>query len=204
MTDSIQSAPHLAFTIYLVDLNPKLLNDDTILLNPRLISRTTEVERGVIKLEISRTGSVIVDSSVPEKESKGSQPILSEEEYLSNIEKPEFVPIIRDFWYAWRKRGGDLRLGTVGFTAGFNFESKRIPIQYVYQRSIVIVSERYRSNYNISDKLYDNYKNFFKKELPHIYDKHLIGNHVEVKFTDISSEEFEKIISATFLLIQDN
>ena len=42
------------------------------------------------------------------------------------------------------------------------------------------------------------------KEFPHIYDKYLIGNHVEVKFTDINPEEFKKIINAAFLLIQDN
>jgi len=204
MTDSIQSAPHLAFTIYLVELAPRILDDNTILINPRLISKTNEVERSVIKLEISMSGSEIsIDSSIPEKESKGSKPILSEEEYYSYVEKPEIVPIIRDFITSWRKKGGDIHMGTVGLSAGFEIEGRRIPIQQIYQKKVLILTERWKSNYGIDDVKYNNYKNYFKQYLPHLYDKYLIGNHVEVKFANIDSDELKKILNASFLIIEN-
>lgn len=204
ITDSIQSAPHLAFTIFLVELAPKILDDNTILINPRLISKTNEVERSVIKLEISKSGSEIsIDSSVPEKESKGSKPILSEEEYLSNIEKPEFVPIIREYMNEWRNKGGDIHMGTVGFSAGYEIDGKRIRMQLVYQRHIALLSEKWRLVYGVSDSSYNRYRTFIKNKLPRIYDKYIVGNKVIVKFANISTDELKKLLDASFLLIEN-
>jgi hypothetical protein len=52
MVEAIQSAPHLAFTIYLAEIQPFSLDDDNILIQPTIVAKTNEVERSVIKLEI--------------------------------------------------------------------------------------------------------------------------------------------------------
>lgn len=202
MVDSIQSAPHLSFSIYLIELQPKFYTDDIIYLNPRCIAQTLEVERSVIRLEISKTGDVTIESSIPEKESKGTRPILSEEEYLNNIEKPEFVPIVTDFLKEWRSRGGDVRFGTVGFSAGMVMGDKRIPIQFVYQSMIASLSEKWRISYGISDDNYYRYKEYFKEKLPEIYDKYIIGSRSEIKFAELNEDEFRKTIFGAFEIIE--
>jgi len=67
----------------------------------------------------------------------------------------------------------------------------------------LILTERWKSNYGIDDVKYNNYKNYFKQYLPHLYDKYLIGNHVEVKFANIDSDELKKILNASFLIIEN-
>ena len=53
MIDSIQSAPHLSFTIYMIELNTYIYDDSHFTVEPRVISRTNEVERSVICAEIA-------------------------------------------------------------------------------------------------------------------------------------------------------
>lgn len=202
MVDSIQSAPHLSFSIYLIELQPKFYTDEMIYLSPRCIAKTFEVERSVIRLEVSKTGDVTIESSIPEKESKGTRPILTEEEYLNNLEKPEFVLIVSDFLKEWRSKGGDVRYGTVGFSAGMVIGDKRIPIQFVYQKMIAIISDKWRNIYGISDESYERYKEYFKDQLPEIYDKYIVGNRVEVKFSELSEDEFRKTIFGAFEIVE--
>jgi len=74
MVESIHSAPHLAFTIYLVELSPIRDDENNILLEPRIIENTIEVERSVIRLEVDlKKESYTIESSTPLKDSKGSR-----------------------------------------------------------------------------------------------------------------------------------
>ncbi|QQS52694.1 MAG: hypothetical protein IPM71_08160 [Bacteroidota bacterium] len=203
IVESIQAVPHLSFTISLVELSPKVLNDTTILLQPKVITKTTEVERSVIRLEISHTGQVEIDSQLPEKEGKGSRPILTESEFIQSVGKPEYAKVIQDFWIKWKSLGGDIRLGTVGFSAGIKISGKRKPIQFCYQNKITIVSENYRQSIEISDSSFELYKNHFKGKLPKIYDRNIVGNLVEIPFELLTPAELNLILEGSFILLKE-
>ncbi len=102
MVDSVQSAPHLAYTVYLVEVPPLKFDEDLIILSPRVVSQTLEVERSVIRLEISSTGEVDIDSEIPEKDGQGSKPKISAEEYIRLLDKPAYAKVIQDFWKKWK------------------------------------------------------------------------------------------------------
>ncbi len=140
IVDSIQSAPHLAFTLFLVELNPLALDQNRILLSPKVLANTLEIERSVIRIELSNeVKDVSIDSEIPTKEGKGSKPILSWDEYLNNLSKNEFRKAISDFKQKWISEiENSINMGQVGFSAGLTFGEKRIPIQFVYDSSIYL------------------------------------------------------------------
>ncbi len=202
MVDAIQSAPHLSFTIFMVEIAPFEFDDGQIIFNSVVITKTTEVERSVIKIEIKGNGEAIYDSEIPEKGGKGNKPILSQQQYLESIAISEFAETVKSFWDEWIKIDGDINMGTVGFSAGYKLNEKRQGIQYAYQNEVFIISERYRtSTLGISDELYTLYKDYIKKNAFNVYTNYILKDKVMVPFNEISNEELKKILYASFIII---
>lgn len=204
MVESIHSAPHLAFTIYLINLNSYQLSEEEILIDPSIVSSTVEIERSVIKIEIEPENiDYRIQSETPQKEGKGRKPILSWNEYIENLTEPEFRPLIKTFRDCWLSEIDDsINMGQVGFSAGLEFGDKRIPIQFVYDNRIPIISERHRKAYDIPKRLYDDYL----KELsnsPYLYDKFIASGKVEVSFDDIDKETLSMMLNAAIGLARD-
>jgi len=197
MVESIQSAPHLAFTIYLVELNAAVYDGDSIIVTPKVVANTVEVERSVIKIEIADgQPGYKIESEAPSKGGKGSKPILSWDEYLSNVADKNFVRVIEDFRGRWIAEVGEsINMGQVGFSAGVMIGDKRIPVQMVYDRYIEIISEKSRESYKIPQDLYREYKEDLKRS-PELYDKYLIANKVVVRFEDIDPEVLALMLTA--------
>jgi hypothetical protein len=200
MVESIQSAPHMAFTIFLIELDPFAIDNDNVLLNPRVVANTVEVERSVIRIEIDhekRTHSI--ESEVPEEEGKGTKPIITAEQFIKSLDKSDFIEPIERFWQNWRKLDGDIRFGTLGFSAGIMQGDKRIPIFYLYPQKVTTVSETTKSFYSIPDDIYQKYKDELKASQT-IYDGYVVGNRVEVPYELISVDELELIFKASINL----
>lgn len=201
MIESIQAAPHLAFQIYLLELDSYALNAEEILITPKLVANTVEVERSVIRIEIDapHKGYKII-AEAPDKKGKGSKPILSWEEYLQNITVDEFTPIIASFRKKWVADIDDsINLGQVGFSAGAFLKGKRIPLQFVYDSKIELFSAKMRNSYDIPEALYNKYVDEFKQS-DRLYDKYVASNKVVIRFEDIDVEELKCILSAAYTL----
>ena len=204
IVDSIQSAPHLAFTIYLVELNPITLDQDRVILSPKVLANTLEIERSVIRIELSsKMKDISIESEIPAKDGKGSKPILSWDEYLNNLSKNEFRKIITEFRKDWiSKIENSIHMGQVGFSAGMTFGNKRIPIQFIYDTSLYLFSAYMKSNYNIPDDAYNKYTEEIKK-VPEVYDKCVVGNKVMIPFEDIDEDKLKLILNASIILAQE-
>lgn len=197
MIESIQSAPHLSFTIYLVELNAAMYDEENIIITPKIVGNTLEIERSVIKIEILSGGNHKIESETPSKESKGSKLILTWEQFLDNVSNKEFRNIIEDFRKKWVSEIDDsINMGQVGFSAGLNYGNKRIPIQIVYNNRVAIISEKMREAYNMPEKLYQEYREDLSKS-PMVYDKYVSGNKVDVVFDAIDAETFKLILDAS-------
>jgi len=203
MVESIQSAPHLAYTIYLVELNGAVYGEDEIIITPKIVANTLEIERSVIKIEItSGKAEYNIESEAPSKESKGAKPKLSWEQYIGNVANKGFINIIEDFKKRWISEINDkdgISMGQVGFSAGLKYGAKRKAIQFVYDRRVEIVSEKFKKSNNISEAFYHEYKEDIKKS-PEIYDKYLIANKVEVMFDAIDAGTLKIILDASLNL----
>ena len=197
MVESIQAAPHLGFTIYLVEINAKALGNE-ILLFPKVISNTTEIERSVIRLEIvGSKDDVQIFSEVPAKESKNSKPKLSWTNYIETVSPKEYAIRIEEFRNSWEAEfPNSISMGVVGFSVGIRLNKKRIPIQFIYNNRLAIFSELMKKKYNIPDEYYDEYKKDLQC-LPRIYDEYVIGGKVEIKFSIISLDDLGKIFEAS-------
>jgi len=202
MVESIQSAPHLSFTISLIELNAYSLDDKQVILQPRIISNSIEIERSVIRIEIDHDRkSHTIESELPEIESKGTKPKLNEEQYLNVLTKPDYIDPIMNFWSEWKDIGGDIKWHTASFSAGISYNGRRIPLFYGYRWGFPIITELTKDYYKIPDEAYKIYKDILK-ESSTIYDGFVVANRVDVKFESIIANDLETVMKASFKLAQ--
>lgn len=196
MIESIQAAPHLSFSIFLVEANAKQLNSE-ISLFPRVVSNTIQVERSVIRLELNIPQEEIkITSEIPTKDREGNKPKKTWGEFIESVDPQRFALIIESFKNNWEKDfPNSISMGIVGFSAGVILGKKRIPIQFVYNNRLAIYSHAQRNKYNIPEILFENYKEDLQK-LPQIYDEYVVGGKVEVPFSKLSEGDLDIIFSS--------
>jgi hypothetical protein len=200
MVESIQSAPHLAFTLNAVSLNPYSISNEEIVLNPSIEAKTVEVERSVISIEILNDGEVKINSSVPEKKHQGNKPRITEEIYLNNLEDDSYIDIIKELWREIENRGGTIDWGTVGFSGGFHQDNRRISLIWVYTAHFNILTDRMRRTYGISEEIYQEYLSALK-ESDSIYRQLIVPNKGQASFSSIDHEDFSVLVKATIHLM---
>ena len=203
MVESIQSAPHLSFTVNTMSLNLFEVEKEKIVINPRIESKTLEIERSVISIEIINGNEIRIDSSTPDKERKGNKPKITEEEFINNFERPEFIISIRTLWDEIKKMNGSIDWGGVGFSGGYRANNKRISLIWVYDNKFNILTRKMRNTYsNITDEQYNKYLNKLK-ESEYIYENIVVPNKSEVKYKNIEVEDFEIAIRAIVWLMKE-
>jgi len=113
ITEAIQSAPHLEFSIALAELRFYESNSGYLVV-PNIVGRTNEVTRAVVKIRYEQSKPEI-DVTAFEEETKSTRGKTNRRDFLSQM--PEdfadiFLPIFED----WERRGYTISWGTVGFT----------------------------------------------------------------------------------------
>ncbi len=105
MAEFLQQTPHLHFTLGLVELAMFRLGDPAdaaMLVQPRVVMRTTEVTRAVVELKVPEAlGDVQIQVALPAEEppTKRTRHKLTEDEFFEQLEKnaePEAVQFARD------------------------------------------------------------------------------------------------------------
>jgi hypothetical protein len=200
MVESIQSAPHLAFTINLLELDSYIADTGQIIIHPKTVSKTIEIERSVIRISIDHNKQThTIDSEIPEPNGKGQRPVLNEEQYLNSLTKPDFAELIRQFWNHWCDIGGDIKFCPASFSAGINCGDKRIPLFYGYRNATPVISESSKNYNSIPEDLYNTYKNDLKPSKA-IYDGYVIGNKVDVPFEIMTKDDLKLMMDASIKL----
>lgn len=196
MVESIQAAPHLAFSIFLVEANAKKLGEE-ISISPKVVSNTVQIERSVIKLEINLPSDQFkITSTIPMKESEGNKPKKSWDEFIESVTRKEFSLKIEQFKNDWEKDfPNSINMGTIGFSAAVILGRTRIPIQFVYNNRLAIISKIHRDKYNISESIYEEYKEELRA-IPKVYDEYIVGGRVEIPFSKLTVDEITIIFLA--------
>ncbi len=189
MVESIQSAPHMSFTIFLVSLYSYELDDRSLIVSPTIEAKTHEIERSVIRIQIDHEKKDhVIESEIPEKDGKGSKPILSPDQYLGKLSNQEMAEATQKGWDMWKETGGDVKFGTSGFSMGITLGGKRVPLFYGYKDQFSILSDKVKIAADVPDEIHQEYKEELKGS-PYIYDGYCIGNKVLVPHQGISVEE---------------
>lgn len=203
MVEAIQSAPHLAFTIYLAEIQPYSLDDDNILIQPTIVAKTDEVERSVIKLEIDyKEKKYTIESSAPEKEGKGNKPLITQEQFLESISKPEFVELFKNFWRRWKQIGGDIRCGSIGVSHGLKINGKREGLFFFYDDNFYLLTSSRAKKAGIDEKEFNSYIESIKKNYPDAYDLLMAGKAM-IKYDDMSTDDLKNIFNASMDMAED-
>uniref|UniRef100_I2Q1C5 DUF91 domain-containing protein n=1 Tax=Desulfovibrio sp. U5L TaxID=596152 RepID=I2Q1C5_9BACT len=199
MTAAIQSAPHLGFSITLATLD-QAIHDGRIILCPTIVAQTSEIERAIITLDINIAeglkDKIITTTyskmSSPEDETKNNKSKLTWEQYLNSVNPASFAEIINDFKDHWiSDLSGKYTMGVVGFSlTSDNFTS-----QFIYNNYLHLVSKRMIEKAGIPSAYFQEYKQSLR-EIPQIYDTHVIGEKVKVAFSELSEKDFQKILNA--------
>lgn len=201
MIESIHSAPHLSFTIYLADLHTCQLVPGEIVIKPAIVASTVEIERSVIRIVIDPSSvNYHIESQTPEPTGKGTKPKITWEQYLSNVTKPSFRHILEDFRRQWIEEIDDsINMGQVGFSVGIELGGKRLPMQYIYDKRIGIISEKAAQYISIPTPLYEKYMADLKQS-GLLYDKYIASGKVDVNFSDIDDDTLLLMLDSTIKL----
>lgn len=198
MVEAIQSAPHLVYTIYLAEIQPYTLDDNNIIIKPKIVAKTNEVERSVIRLEIDyKEKKLTIESESPEKEGKGNKPILSQQEFLNSVSKPEFVPHFLSFWKRWKSIGGDVNFGVTGISHGIYNNGSRAGLFRFYNDYFELLSRNRANNYYISDDSYSVYIDSLKHNYSGAYNILMAGKAVII-YNDMSADDLQNVFEAMF------
>ena len=201
MIESIHSAPHLSFTIYLIDLHTCRLGPDEIIIKPGIVASTVEVERSVIRIIIEPTSNQYrIEAQTPEPKGTGRKPILTWGQYLSNVADPFFRQVIDNFRQRWITEIDDsISMGQVGFSAGLFHGGSRRPIQYVYDNKISLISVKWAKYANIPGDIYEAYLTEIKQSA-YLHDKYVASGKIDVPFSTIDAEMLSRILNAAINL----
>lgn len=90
-------------------------------------------------------------------------------------------------------------MGQVAFSAGLEYGGRRIPIQYVYDTRIAIISKKGRIYLNIPKAIYEACLTDLKQSA-YLHDKYIASGKVEVAFSSIDEETLSIILNAAIKL----
>jgi len=198
MTESIQSAPHLYFTLYLAEMHAKCIGQD-LYFSPRIMSKTNEVERSVITLDIKlhsqsdQVLSILVSAESPSGNNERRQPrsLLNLEDYYSSIKPTAFVLPIKNFLSEWEQCFNDSpNMGIRGFSLKLN----GVASIFIYDNNLRLVSQRYKEKAGISDIAYADYGKALQ-QVPRAYDIFASGRS-EINFSELSDSDLQNLLIA--------
>lgn len=159
LAETIQSAPHLQFSLGFVELHCYRLENDSnwpLVIVPNFVARTREFTRAVVKViyeerkpEIQITG-VEVESRTTSKtnfsEFTASLPSNIKDSFTAYIER-------------WMKAGYTIYWGTVGFSLKVSWKGKLVTIFDAYPTfTSIILTEKWARQYQLPEDTYQHYK----------------------------------------------
>lgn len=200
LVSSIQSAPHLAFSIYLVRLESYQL-EDFVILNPYIVEKTSELERSILSIEIDvTTGKTTVDSQPPAKGDKGSnKPKLSWSEFIDAVpaRHRDRIEGISKEWFDCVD-GAYRNMGIAGFSLGVKTDSNYKVLE-VHPEYIQILTDKARRAINIPSDAYRVFSNVIAQNTM-LYDDYLSSGRATIQYDKLTDSDLKTIMEASIAL----
>jgi len=199
LAETLQSAPHLQYSIGFVELQCFRLHKDSdwpLIVFPQLIAKTKEYTRAIVK--------VIYEEKKPEveiftpKDEKTSTANTTFNEFVASLPS-SIADMFSLYIEKWMNSVYTVYWGSVGFSLRLIWKKKERTLFTAYPKSASILREKYINKFNLPLEPYEEYKS----ELMSIS---LFGNLFAsgksyVNYENVSEDEFEILLKSTDKLI---
>jgi hypothetical protein len=159
LAETIQSAPHLQFSLGFVELHCYRLEKDSnwpLVIVPNFVARTREFTRAVVKViyEERKPEVQVTDVEVESRTTSKTNFAEFTASLPSNI-KDSF----RAYIERWMKAGYTVYWGTVGFSLRASWKGKKVTILDAYPSyTSIVVTEKLVRQYQLPEDAYQHYK----------------------------------------------
>jgi len=158
LAETIQSAPHLQFSIGFVELQCFKLTKESnwpLVVFPNFVAKTKEITRAVVKvLYEKKKPEVIVDTPSEEKMPSG---FTNFAEYIASLPS-NIADIFKSHIESWMKAGYTVYWGKVGFSVRIKWNGKMVTIFDAYPTNAGILKEKWVEEYDLPKKPYQTYR----------------------------------------------
>lgn len=196
LAEMIQSAPHLQFTMGFIELKCHKLNDDNdwpMVVVPRLVSKTNEVTRSVVKIYYEDTKPrVDVDTPSQEKETVGR---ASMEVYLEEL-PTELTDLYASYFEKWKEAGHTIAWRTKGFSLRINWNGKLSSTFEGQPHNLTLMTENRINRWGFSFEEFLQYKEELGQGSSNL-EKLLRNEDTYVNFDTLTTEEIALILKCT-------
>jgi hypothetical protein len=201
LSESVAGAPHLEFTIGLVQLNLYRgigESDWPLLVVPSVVGRTAETTRGVIKIRYEQEKPRVEAAPIDEERIEGRPGRANKEVFLKSI-PARFEEVFRPYLEEWGKGQYVLFWGKVGFSLRIPYRGRLKTIFDAYPIYFSVFRRERAQEWAGSDEAYQDYV----KELSTISAVHavLISGGRYVHYDVVSPDDLETLLRATDVLI---
>jgi len=200
LAETIQSAPHLQFSIGFVELQCYRLNKDEdwpLVVCPRFLAKTREVTRAVVKV-LYEEKKPDVEVFTPSEETTPSG-TTNFPEFAASL-PTNIADVFKSRIEDWLKKGHIFFWGKVGFSLRLAWKGKERTLFTAYPTNVSILQEKYVKKFDLPNKIYDRYKAELLTSPP-IGSAFASGKRY-INYDSISEEDFLLLLNATDKLLE--
>lgn len=196
LAESVQAAPHLEFTIGLVELSLYYLGGDPwpLLVVPSLVGRTYEVSRGVIRIRYEEKKPEVDVSAVETPAQREAKPKTDLETFLKSVPS-EMEDVFRTYLEKWLAGPYLVYWGTAGFSLRLLKGETHITVFDAYPSFISTFKKEWLKHWGNPEHLYRKYREKVD-QVPAAISVISSGRRY-IRPNSLSAEELEIILNAT-------
>ncbi len=198
LAETIQSAPHLQFSLGFIELSCyKLEKDKTwpLIIVPNFITKTTEVTRAVVRVIYEEKKPEVVVAAVQEaKTTSTNSSKMSEPVFFASL--PDNVrDIFMSYLVTWRQKGFKIEWGKISMLVKVPWLGKHGGVVEANQTQIGIFNDRFVNQCKYPAELYRNYKEILMQSS--VLGTALQQKRAYLNYTDIDKDDVMLILQAS-------
>jgi len=194
LSESISSAPHLEFNISLIELNLYSFDEkmEEILIIPRLLGRTVEETRAVIKIQYEEKLPDVEVTTIEKLD--GPKGKTDQTEFVHSMPE-DFSEVFNSYLKEWNNRGYFIQWGTVGFTIRVKVNGRWKSLLETYPSNISIFTDKWAKKKGLPVEICKEFQRSVS-DIPAV-SRIIVANRVYVYYDkgSINTDEFVKLMS---------
>jgi hypothetical protein len=199
LAETIQSAPHLQFSIGFVELQCYRFSKDStwpLVVFPYFVAKTKEITRAVVKVLYEEKKPEIQVDTPSEKETPSG--FTNFAEYIASLPSG-IADIFRLHIDSWMKAGYTVYWGKVGFSVRLRWKRKMVTIFDAYPTNAGILKNKWVEEYDLPKKPYETYREELMASS--VIGSALATGKRYINYEDMSQDEVRLLLTSTDKLL---
>ena len=157
LAEIIESAPHLEFSIGLVELRCVRLHDADewpLVVMPHVVAKTKEYTRAVVKILYEEKRPNVKVETIPDADKKGSTSLVK----FTALLPSHAADLFRSYLERWTKAGYIIFWGKVGFSLRIPWRGKLTTIFDAYPNVLSIIQDKRVKEHDLPEAAHEAYR----------------------------------------------